>query len=221
MLELIFFDCDGVLVDSEPLNARVSVELLARYGIELTAQDVVRQFTGKSMLDAIHIVASTYGVSLPDSYIEEYETLLFDLFRSELKVIDGVRGVLSGLQVSSCVTSNSTHRRLAVTLATTGLNRFFGRNVFSAEDVARGKPEPDIFLHAASAFGANPKRCVVIDDNPSGIMGAVSAGAMAIGFCGGSHIEPGHDQRLYDAGAHEVLTSMSELLPVLTQSLVS
>ncbi len=215
MPKLIFFDCDGVLADSEILSARVTSEILSEHGLTLSEEETNETFAGKSLKDNPRIVLEAFGIILPDGYVCEHERRLMKLFRTDLKAIDGVVEFLEDLKTPICVTSNSGHSRLAVTLAVTNLARFFGKNVFSAEDVTHGKPSPDLFQFAAKAFGVDPSECVTIDDSLSGIQGAVAAGTRAIGFSGGSHINNGHDEKLYAAGAEIVVGHMSALGPLL------
>ncbi|MCA1297344.1 HAD family hydrolase [Stappia indica] len=218
MRELFFFDCDGVLVDSEVLSAATTSEILAEHGIALSVQDAIRIFTGKTIGDAARLVAERYDVTLPEDYAARHEAALMRRFTEELREIAGIRQVLETCSAPVCVTSNSTHSRLALTLKTTDLLRYFGRNVFSAEDVAAPKPAPDLFRHAAAAFGVDPSRCITIDDSVSGIAGARAAGARAIGFCGGSHITDGTPAQLLAAGAEICLHSMAELQDYLHSS---
>lgn len=216
MTDAIFFDCDGVLVDSEPLSAQTTADLLARKGLHMTWQEANSYFTGKSMADAILLLRDEFGLVMDPSYAKDHETLLFHRFHEGLRPILGIADLLARLPQPVCVTSNSTHRRLAVSLSLTGLDGFFPDRVFSAEDVARGKPAPDLFFFAARRMGVSVDRCLVIDDSPSGIRGAVSAGARAIGFTGGSHITPGHADRLIEAGAQTTVNSIPALSTLLT-----
>ncbi|TDE34498.1 HAD family hydrolase [Antarcticimicrobium sediminis] len=215
MKDAIFFDCDGVLVDSEPLSAQTTADLLATHDIEMSWQEANDIFIGKSMKDALALVHASYGVSLPASFVEAHEALLFQRFEADLRPIDGMAALLCEIDRPRCITSNSTHRRLAVTLATTGLGAFFQENVFSAEDVTQGKPAPDLFLHAARVMGADIAKCTVIDDNVSGIQAAIAAGARAIGFTGGSHVAWDQADRLHAAGACCVAANTPALLSAL------
>ncbi len=215
MTDAIFFDCDGVLVDSEPISARTTADLLADHGIEMTWEQANSVFTGKSMKDAIRLLRDQFGVAPSPFYAADHEDLLFRRFEAELQPMPGIADLLGQVALPICVTSNSTHRRLAVTLSLTGLAPFFAGRVFSAEDVAEGKPAPDLFFFAARRMGVSVDRCLVIDDSPSGIQGAIAAGARAIGFTGGSHVAPGHADRLIEAGAETVIDRISALSPLL------
>ena len=215
MTDLICFDCDGVLVDSERLAAQTTADLLAALGVDLTWQQASQLFTGKHAADAMQTLHETYGLVPPADYQQRFDGLLHQKFRAELRPVPGINTVLAALDRPCCVTSNSGHARLALSLSLTGLDRHFGPHVFSAEDVARGKPAPDLFHHAAARLGADIRRCVVIDDSVTGILGAVAAGATAIGFTGGSHGGPDLGDRLRAAGACCVVDSATGLIAAL------
>lgn len=215
MTDLICFDCDGVLVDSEWLATETMVECLSSLGVKLSIAEASEMFTGKSAAHARDILRQELGVDLSPSMEARYDDLLLQRFHHQLRAVSGIRAVLSGLEVPSCVTSNSGHRRLALSLRLTGLAEHFGNNVFSAEDVAEGKPAPDLFYFAAARLGADVRRCTVIDDSVSGISGAVAAGAYAIGFTGGSHCGPESAATLLAAGASFVVGSAQELADYL------
>ncbi|AJE47836.1 HAD family hydrolase [Celeribacter indicus] len=215
MTDLICFDCDGVLVDSEVLATRTTVDCLAELGIALSPAEAAALFTGKSAEAAHRALRDACGIALPATYQARFDRLLFRRFREELTPVPGIAELLARLHLPSCVTSNSGHARLALALRLTGLAGHFGSRVFSAADVAHGKPAPDLFHFAAGRLGADPRRCLVIDDSVSGIAGAVAAGARAIGFTGGSHSGPDHAARLRDAGAARVVGSAQELTALL------
>ncbi|MDY6859660.1 MAG: HAD-IA family hydrolase [Pseudomonadota bacterium] len=213
--DLICFDCDGVLVDSELLAAQTTAECLSELGINLTLPEAAALFTGKSAAAGQQIIRDTYGVDLPATYFARFDLLLFQRFRQQLKPVPGIADVLAALRLPSCVTSNSGKARLALTLGLTGLAEHFGYRVFSAEDVSRGKPAPDLFFLAANRLGADVRRCLVIDDSVTGVTGAVAAGARAVGFTGAGHVEQDHAARLKDAGASCVVNSAQELAAFL------
>jgi HAD superfamily hydrolase (TIGR01509 family) len=210
--ELIIFDCDGVLVDSEPLSAQATALALAEFGVAMTMQEALDAFTGLTLAEAIDIVQRRYGVALPAAYALRKEELTAQEFRSRLQPMEGAVQALSRLAIPCCVGSNSPHRRLAMTFECTGLARFFKGRIYSAEDVARGKPEPDLFLHAARQHGIPPGHCLVIDDSPTGVRAAIAAGMPVIGFIGGSHSGPHLRARLLEAGAHWIIDDFSDLI---------
>jgi HAD superfamily hydrolase (TIGR01509 family) len=207
---LLIFDCDGVLVDSEPLACQVDADVLNDLGLSYTADDIARQFVGKSMKDMIARIEADHGRALPSDFAERINRALFARFETDLKPIAGVRDAILSLPYPRCVASSSVPERIALSLRVTGLADLF-RNVFSAIQVARGKPAPDLFLLAAQEMGARPEDCIVIEDSPAGVQGALAAGMRAIGFVGGGHCEPEHAERLREAGAPIVLDRMVSL----------
>ena len=210
-MNLVIFDCDGVLIDSEAIACRVDAEVLTALNFPYSAADIMERFVGRSFADMVRSIEAQHGVALPADFAARIDAALADGFSRHLKAIDGIEAVIGGLAHRRCVASSSTHARLALTLGLTGLDRYFAGAVFSAEDVARGKPAPDLFLHAARRMGADPASCVVIEDSPAGIEAAGAAGMAAIGFCGGSHCAPGHAERLKAAGAQAIVLAAAGL----------
>jgi HAD superfamily hydrolase (TIGR01509 family) len=184
---LVIFDCDGVLVDSEPISFAVLRETLASAGVELEESRAYRRFLGKSMASITRMIADEFKISLSQEHIEAMRTELFARFQTELQPIPGVVGMLGGFELPHCVASSSQMERIRLSLTITGLIGFFEPNIFSATMVERGKPEPDLFLHAANAMGFEPVDCIVIEDSPAGIQAAHSAGMRVFAFTGGSH----------------------------------
>jgi HAD superfamily hydrolase (TIGR01509 family) len=201
LTELIIFDCDGVLVDSEPLSVKVAGLALAEFGVHLDAQERQKSFTGLTFAAAVAKVRSDYGIELPATYASRHAQLLEQTFRQELKPMAGVEQMLKSLRMPFCVGSNSSQARLAMTFEITGLADLFKGRIFSGEDVKEGKPAPDLFLHAAARCGVLPQNCLVIEDSPVGIVAAVKAGMPAIGFVGGGHASPALRDRLLQVGA--------------------
>ena len=212
--DLIIFDCDGVLIDSELLSVQADIACLAEYGIELSAEEIIERYTGTSGMLAD--LEARYGRTLP-GFGERYRQLVRPLFEAELKAIPGVAAVLDSLACRRCIASSSGPEGLRHALSLVGLFDRFDPNIFSASMVARGKPEPDLFLYAAERMGVAPQRCVVIEDSIPGIAAAVAAGMLAIGFTGGSHCRPGHAARLAEKGAALVIGRMEELAPALAR----
>ncbi|WP_417271085.1 HAD family hydrolase [Celeribacter sp.] len=215
MTDLICFDCDGVLIASERLAAETTAECLAEFGVELTTDEVLATLLGKTAKDSAAYIRATFGVELPATYQELYTREVYQRFREQLQPVAGIAQVLEALRLPSCVTSNSGHERLALTLGLTGLAAHFGPRVFSADDVAQGKPAPDLFYFAAQRMGVEAQNCLVIDDSPTGIAGAVAAGARAIGFTGGGHTTPDHADQLMAAGAFCTVATAQDLIPLL------
>jgi HAD superfamily hydrolase (TIGR01509 family) len=207
---LLIFDCDGVLVDSESLACQVDADVLGELGLPYTADEIARQFVGKSMKDMIARIEADHGRALPGDFAERINRTLFARFETDLKPIAGVRKAILSLPHPRCVASSSVPQRIALSLRVTGLADLFD-NIFSATQVARGKPAPDLFLLAAERMGARPDECLVIEDSPAGVQAAIAAGMRVIGFVGGSHCGPDHADKLRQAGALVVLERMTEL----------
>ena len=213
--DLVIFDCDGVLIDSELLSVQADRACLAEDGIDLTADEIIERYTGISMAGMLADLEAEYGRPLPD-FAHRHQERLRPLFEAELRPIPGVTEVLDSLTCRVCVASSGTPERLQHALGLVGLYDRFHPNIFSASEVARGKPAPDLFLHAAERMGVTPQRCVVVEDGLPGIAAAVAAGMTAIGFTGAAHCRPGHGGRLADAGAAQVIDRMARLPPVVT-----
>ena len=215
--ELVIFDCDGVLVDSEPIINRAHAQVLAACGYPITEGALVERFCGMSDAEMRGIIEREWGRALPPSYAEHVGAMIEDGFGRSLIAIAGVAEALDALTVPVCVASSSVPEQIRRKLELTGLLARFGENLFSATMVARGKPAPDLFLYAAQRLATEPDRCLVIEDSPAGINAAVAAGMTAIGFCGGSHCRPEHGARLQARGAALVIADMRELLPALAE----
>lgn len=183
---LVLFDNDGVLVDSEPLANEVLASLLTGLGVPTTYEESVRDYMGGSMARVRARVRERDGVALPDDFEDRYHDGVFAAFRAALRPVAGVAKVLDalgGAGIPACVASSGTHERIRVALETTGLLPYFSdRTIFSSQDVARGKPAPDLFVHAASVLGVPPSDCVVVEDSPLGVEGAKAAGMRVLGY---------------------------------------
>ena len=214
--DLVIFDCDGVLIDSELLSVRADLECLAEEGIEISAEEILDRYTGISMAGMLADLEVRYGRPLPD-FAARHQQRLRPLFDAHLQVVPGVIEVLDALPCTICVASSGTPERLRHALGLVGLFDRFHPNIFSASEVAHGKPAPDLFLHAAHRLGAAPQRCLVVEDSIPGVVAAVAAGMIAVGFTGGSHCGPGHDARLAGAGAALVIDRMALLAPTLAR----
>jgi len=214
---LLIFDCDGVLVDSEPLSCRIDAEVLTACGVPYTAEDVAREFTGVSIKDQIARIESERGIRLPEDFTERLNRALFARFEMELKPIAGVRDAILSLPFPRCVASSSIPERIALSLRVTGLADLFD-NIFSSTQVARGKPAPDLFLHAAQQMNGRPEDCLVIEDSIAGVQAARAAGMRVIGFTGGGHCGPGHGEKLRQVGASAVIERMADLHAIVQGS---
>jgi HAD superfamily hydrolase (TIGR01509 family) len=208
---LVIFDCDGVLVDSEPVVNRAHAELLNACGYRITTEQLVERFCGFSDPEMLAIIEREWGRALPPSYLGQVYDIVERSFEQSLTAMPGIFEALDALHSPLCVASSSAPRQLRQKLELSGLLTRFGENLFTASMVARGKPAPDLFLHAARSMAAMPDHCVVVEDSPAGIDAAVAAGMAAIGFCGGSHCRSGHAARLRARGAALAIAEMREL----------
>lgn len=221
--ELIIFDCDGVLVDSEIIASRRLAEALTDWGLAMDRREVMRRFRGVSMASLRASAEAELGRAIPDADIAKVEAQILADFDSELQPVEAVVSMLRRLQqiphLNRCVASSSSSKRIRHALQRCDLWRTFSPNVFSAQQVSRGKPAPDLFLYAAAEMGVPPSRCTVVEDSEAGIVAARAAGMRAIGFIGGSHLDDEHDgDRLVKAGAHTVVSHMYDLLPLIRSS---
>jgi HAD superfamily hydrolase (TIGR01509 family) len=200
-IKLVIFDCDGVLVDSEPLSAAAHQNVYARHGHAL---DLKLMFSciGMKQRDIIEKIQRETGFLLPDSAIPEIWVEAEAAIRQGLKPTPGIADFLASLKCQTCVASSSTPERIALSLDAAGLTKYFDADkVFSTTMVKHGKPAPDLFLFAAQRCGVAPEHCVVIEDSPYGVMGAVAANMAVFGYVGGSHTHDEHPPRLEAAGA--------------------
>jgi HAD superfamily hydrolase (TIGR01509 family) len=202
--DLVIFDCDGVLIDSEFVQRRVDAELFSLFGYPVTAEELVCEFAGRTTDDVRQHLERTLGKSFPADFGEQRMRRVDEAFHTEVKTTAGVREALAELEIPFCVASNARTFRLRHFLEQTGLLPLFEPNVFGADLVDRPKPAPDLFLLAAQRMGVSPPRCVVIEDSVPGVTAAIAAGMRAIGFCGGAHYFQGYDQQLVAAGASAV-----------------
>jgi HAD superfamily hydrolase (TIGR01509 family) len=209
--DLIIFDCDGVLVDSEVISCRAHAETLSRHGYPITSEQVFDRFLGRSTRQAHLEVEAELGRSLPDDFNTQLQDELYRSFEATLQAVPHIDHALDAIAQAVCVASSGSHERMRVSLGCAGLYDRFAPNIFSATQVAHGKPAPDLFLFAAEQMRTAPERCVVIEDSIPGITGAVAAGMTVLGFHGGSHCRPGYAETLRAAGASAIFDDMREL----------
>ena len=181
-IELVIFDCDGVLVDSERLANRVLAELLTEVGLTTSTEESIATYMGLSTASWTALAAEELGAPLPDAFLDRYHAGVYAAFDRELDAVPGVADVVRRLRWPTCVASSGEHERMRRTLGRTGLHDHFEGRIYSATEVQRGKPHPDLFLHAADRMGADPGRCGVVEDSPFGVKGAVAAGMTALGY---------------------------------------
>jgi HAD superfamily hydrolase (TIGR01509 family) len=214
---LLIFDCDGVLVDSELIDARIRSECFQDERFPVTAEDL-QQHPGISSAGLAEMIEERFGRPIPDGFMRAARAKIMDVFTQELRAIDGIAELLRSLTVPVCVASNSHTDRVRHSLQVTDLWQFFDPHVFSATIVGRGKPAPDLFLFAARKFGIPPGECLVVEDSVHGVTAALAAGMEVVGFCGGSHCQTGHPERLLSAGCNRVFARMSEVGEFLNRS---
>ena len=203
-MSLLILDNDGVLVDSEPIANRILAALLSEYGDPITYEEAVARYMGTSLAHVREVVEAKLQRALPADFERRYHDELFSRLRSEPTSVPGVEAALDAIDLPTCVASSGTHERIELTLKTVGLyDRFAGR-ILSAQDVQRGKPFPDLFLHAAEQMGADPADAIVVEDSPYGVEAAKAAGMTVVGYAG---LTPA--SRL--AGADRVITTMADL----------
>jgi HAD superfamily hydrolase (TIGR01509 family) len=208
---VVIFDCNGVLVDSEPLAAAVAAEEFTRAGFAVTPEIISRYFTGRRAVDMCADMEAASGRRLPPSFGAGLAAAIMDRFRTELRPMPHAAYALTWLRGPRCVASSSTRDRIRLSLETTDLLRFFEPALFSGVAVPRGKPAPDLFLHAAVRMGVAPSDCIVVEDSAVGIAGAVAAGMTAVGFVGGGQAGPDLPGELMGAGARVVIADMRAL----------
>lgn len=213
MNELVIFDCDGVLVDSESISNGVLARMLTAEGLATTLAESRRDYQGLMLGEVIQSAEGRLGRPLPQGWLARYERERSAAFQEELKPVAGAADAVQAVSdagIAVCVASQGKLEKTRLTLGLTGLLELFGEDaLFSAHSVARGKPHPDLFLRAASVMGAEPARCAVVEDTPSGVTAAVAAGMRAFGYCADSD-----ETALRDAGA-ELVASLDQLPALL------
>jgi len=210
-VDLIIFDCDGVLVDSEVISCRAHAATLARHGYAITADQVLDRFLGVSDREARLTIENEIGRRLPDDFEAQVKQATLQFYAGDLQAISHVGEAIAAIDLPKCVASSGTPEKIHHGLTCAGLYDRLAPHIFSATQVKRGKPAPDLFLFAAERMQASPERCLVIEDSVPGITGARAAGMTVLGFHGGSHCRPGHAETLRAAGAALVFDDMRQL----------
>lgn len=218
-VDLVIFDCDGVLVDSEPISIAVLRDVIAAAGHDLDEATAYRLFLGRSMTSISETLVEQCGVRFDDTHLSSIRQLLFARFAEELQPIPGIRETLATLPHRRCVASSSKPERIRFSLQATGLLDLLEPNIYSATMVRRGKPAPDLFLHAAREMAAEPSGCIVIEDSPAGIEAAKAAGMRVLAFAGGSHAVPGALREAFDALKPDAVFDDMQLLPSIIAEL--
>jgi HAD superfamily hydrolase (TIGR01509 family) len=210
--ELVIFDCDGVLVDSEPLAVRIDAILFAEFGMTMSEEEIIDRFVGRSPSVTHHAIEAHLGHPLPEDFEARSRAMFDEVYARELEPIDGIEEALDQITARTCVASSSEPDRLDHKLRLTGLYARFAGRIFSAEEVPNGKPAPDLFLHAARQMGVDPGVCAVVEDSQYGVQAARAAGMAAFGYTGS--VTPA---RMLEGPGTTVFDDMREL-PRLLQS---
>ena len=215
--DLIIFDCDGVLVDSEIIAAEVEAKLLTEIGYPIEPDELAERFAGMSWKDILMTVEQEASVPIPANLLSKTEKLLDDKLARDVKGIPGVAQAVTRIDLPRCICSNSSSKRLKSMLTRAGTFDLFTPHIFSAKDVGekRSKPAPDVFHHAAETLQVDPARALVVEDSVHGVQGARAAGMRVVGFTGASHTFPSHADRLTEAGAETVINRLVDLPPVV------
>jgi HAD superfamily hydrolase (TIGR01509 family) len=209
--DLLIFDCDGVLVDSEVISCRAHAETLTRHGYRITAEQVLERFLGLSDREARLAIEAETGRQLPIDFEAQMKQAALQRYAAELRDIPHIAETFAAIELPKCVASSGTPEKIRHGLQSAGLYHLLAPNIFSATEVRNGKPAPDLFLFAARRMATPAPRCVVIEDSVAGITGARAAGMTVFGFHGGSHCRPGHADDLLAAGAAAVFDDMRRL----------
>jgi HAD superfamily hydrolase (TIGR01509 family) len=213
MIKHVIFDCDGVLVDSEPLSMRADVEILQSFGISISEQEAHHRFVGTTFEAMLMMMTCEHGMKFPNDLHEIKNRRVEELYRNELRAVPGVKDVLADLAkrgITRCIGSNSPKSRVALAVQLVDIGDYFQR-ITTFEDVAEGKPKPDIFLRAVELAGVSLEQCLVVEDSMTGVTAAVAAGIKTIGFVG-THGDPvAHGKALKALGASHVIATMDEL----------
>ena len=212
--ELVIFDCDGVLVDSEGIGTAVLAQAAAREGAAIGAEEALRLFRGLKMAECVVEIERRSGRRVPEDFVVDLRRAMAVAFETELRSVAGIREALAAITLPVCVASNGPMAKMTHTLALTGLLGHFEGRIFSAYDVGAWKPDPGLFLHAARMFGTEPSRCIVVEDSLSGIRAANAAGMRVLGYTGGDA------QRMAELGTEcaELFHNMAELPALLVQA---
>jgi HAD superfamily hydrolase (TIGR01509 family) len=218
----IIFDCDGVLVDSEPLSMRADAEVLARTGIKISEAELHKRFVGTTFQDMVAEIEKQHATKLPSNLSDLKNARMNEMYRTELKLVRGVRDALEDIRnmgLSMSIASNGPKERVKLALQLTGLLPYFKNAIVTFEDVPQGKPAPDMYLLAAKNAGVKADDCLVVEDSLTGVTAAVDAGCWTLGFTGTYEDQQAHGDKLKDIGAEAIFSKMADL-PALVETFV-
>ena len=212
-IQLVIFDCDGVLIDSEIVAAAAELEVYSEFGVEMESAEFAERMAGLSSHDVRRAIEADLGMDLPDRVIADTRKLVNEKVIAEAQLIPGADTVLDLLDQARCICSNSPPERLKQVLSRVGLHDKFRPYVFSAQetDPPLFKPKPDLFQKALAEFNASPKETVVVEDSVPGVEGAKKTGCRVVGFTGATHSYRGHSDQLIEAGAETVISRLNDL----------
>ncbi|MEZ5811826.1 MAG: HAD family hydrolase [Rhizobiaceae bacterium] len=213
--DLVIFDCDGVLIDSEIISANTLLGLLEARGLDIGIDHVKTHFLGRSFPTVAATIRSQFDHSLPADFESQYRRLLLSEFETSLRATPGVTDILERLAIRCCVATSSSPERVGRSLQIVGLDRFFGAHVYTASEVERGKPAPDIFLHVAAREGVEPASCLVVEDSMPGVQAALNAGMPVVRYVGGSHFGPGRPAAADNCPAFDKWPDFFDMIPSL------
>lgn len=219
-IDLVIFDCDGVLIDSEVISAKVIVDMLANEGVKINLEYVYDNFLGRQFSCVGQKVADNFCINLPSTFEADYRRELLLAFEKDLSITSGIENVLSNLGAKHCVATSSSPQRTQAALKIVGLDAHFNENVFTASEVKNGKPAPDLFLHVATQMQVEPSNCLVIEDSVMGVTAAVSAGMNVWRYTGAGHFSQGANNSLDQFPQVSVFNSWSaffEMAPDLNK----
>lgn len=216
-LKLIIFDCDGVLIDSEIIACRITAEELTRHGFLFTQEEIADRFLGIPSAPMYATIEKEYGRTVPDDLRSRVRSRIRQLVADELEAVPGVHETLDRISHNVCVASSSGLDYLKIALSRVLLYDRLSPHIFSAQQVARGKPAPDLFLYAAREMGVANEDCLVIEDSIAGVTAGLAAGMRVFGFAGGSHCPRGHGDRLCAHGAERTIDVMTDLPGIIDE----
>lgn len=208
--DLVIFDCDGVLIDSEMISAQMLIAELAEHGIEVDLAYVARHFLGRSYPVVLSQIRAEFGIALPEQFEADYRARLLASFQCDLSVMPGVTEVIDALDRPFALATSSSPPRLEMSLRIAGLSERFSGRAYTSALVTHGKPAPDLFLHTARQMGADPARCLVIEDSLNGVLAGLAAGMHVCRFIGGSHLGPGTPEEPADARPHARIANFAD-----------
>lgn len=216
-IDLVILDCDGVLIDSEVISAQMLIEELAKLGVNIDLRYVARKFLGRSYPTVMAQIRADFGLNLSPEFEAQYRNRLLEEFEKRLQIMPGVAEVIGALSVPCCVATSSSPRRVEMSLKLVGLWDRLADVTFTASLVEKGKPAPDLFLLVAARMGADPARCLVIEDSLSGVRAGLAAGMQVWRFIGGSHMRPDPPEEPDDARPHQRFASFADFFHIAPQ----